>query len=167
MTVFVPFAILITWDNCPSSYAKDISQNFLSGSFTRCLSSWATPDILWVTALDSWTFWNCDVNEKRGIGFFLPLDIKLDLGTSMSTVVGCVVCTLGGSTGTSGRIMFGSEGDMWTLCWKLVEHFPSSSSMVLGCTEGRCLFMSGRTFWGTMEDFSLVSFVEGLLFAEN
>ena len=84
---------------------------------------------------------------------FLPLDIKLELGPSMSTLGGYTVCTLGGGTGISGRIIFGPEGDMWNLCWKLVEHYPSSSSMVLGFPEGRGLVIFGRTFWGTMEDF--------------
>ena len=125
MTLFVPFTPLIPWANCPSSFAKDIYQIFLSGTLTRCLYSLATPDIWWVTALASWIFWNCAVNEKCGMGVFLLLDLKLELGTSVSTLGGCAVCNLGGGTETSGRIMFGPEGDMWTLCWKLVENFPS------------------------------------------
>ena len=37
ITVFVTFKVLIPWDNCPSSFAKDLSQIFLSGNLTRCL----------------------------------------------------------------------------------------------------------------------------------
>ena len=85
----------------------------------------------------------------------------------MSILGGCAVCTLGGETGTSGRILFGPEGDIWTLCWKLVEYVPSSFSMILGCTEGRGLVISGRTFWGTMAYFSLFLVSEGLLFSAN
>ena len=146
MTVFVPFTILIPWANCPSSFAKDLSDIFLSGTLTRCLSYLATPDILWVTALASWIFWNCAVNAKCVMGVFLPLDIKLELNPSVSILGGYAVCTLCVGTGTSGRIMFGYEGYMCTLCLKLVDHIPSSSSMILGCTEGRGLVISGRTF---------------------
>ena len=52
MTLFVPFTFLIPWANCPSSFAKDISQIPLSRPLTRCLYSWSTPEILCVTALD-------------------------------------------------------------------------------------------------------------------
>ena len=107
-TVFVPFIFLIPWDNCTSSFAKYISKIFLSGPLAICLYSWATPDIWWVTALSSWLFWNCAVNAKFGMGVFFPLDIKLELGPSVSTLGGCVVSTPGGGTGTSGRIMFGT-----------------------------------------------------------
>ena len=153
ITVFVPFTILIPWANFPSSFAKDIYQIFLSGPLTRCLYSWATPYIWWVTALASWNFWNCDINAKLGIRFFLPLDLKLELGPFISTPGGCSGCTLGGGTGNSGVIMCGLEGDMCTLCWKLVELFPSSYSIILGCTEGIGLVVSGHTLWGTMADF--------------
>ena len=57
-------------------------------------------------------FWTCAVNAKSGMGFFLPLDLKLELGPSVYTLGGCAVCTLGGGTGTSGGIMLGPEGDM-------------------------------------------------------
>ena len=67
-------------------------------------------------ALASLTFWDCDVNVKLGMGFLLPLDIKLELGLSVSTLGGCSVCTLVGGTGTSAGIMIGPEGYMWTLC---------------------------------------------------
>ena len=144
---------MIPWDNCPSSFTKDISQIFWYSPLTRCLYSWATPDIWWVTALASWTFWDCAVNAKWGIGFFLPLDIKLELGTSVSALRGCVDCTLDGGTRTSGRIICWPKGDMWNLCWKLVEHFLSSSSMILVCYEGRGLVIFGRTLWGILEDF--------------
>ena len=110
MTVFVPFTILIPWANCPSSFAKDIYQIFLSGPLIRCLYSWATQDIWWVTTLASWVFWNCGVNAKIGMGAFLPLDINLELGPSVSTLGGCAVYTLGGGTGTSGGVMLGPEG---------------------------------------------------------
>ena len=56
---------------------------------------------------------------------------------------------------------------MWTLCWKRLDFFPSSSSMTLGCTEVRCLIRSRCTFWGTMADFSLVAVVKGLLFSSH
>ena len=153
ITVFIPFTVMIIWANCPSSFAKDLSQIFLSGPLTRCLYSWESPDILWLTALSSLTFWNCAVNEKLGIWFFLPLDLKLELGPSMSTLGGCACCSLGGGTGNSGRIMCGPEGKMWTLWWKLVELFPSSSSMILGCYEGIGLVIFGRNLWGIMADF--------------
>ena len=167
MTVFVPFTPPIPLANCPSSFEKDLYQIFLSGNLIRCLYSWATPEIWWVTALDLWVFWNCAVKAKSGMGVFLLLDIKLEPGPSVSTLGGCAVCTLGGGTGTSGGIMLGPEGHMWTLRWKLVESFPLSSSMILGCTEVRVLVLSGCTFWGTMADFSLFAVVEGLLFSSN
>ena len=153
MTLFVPFTILIPWADFPSSFAKDISQIFVSGPLNRCLYSWETPYIWWVTALASWIFLNYSVNENCGEGFLLPLDLNLELGTSVYTLGGCTFCTLGGGKGTSGRIMFGPIGDMWTLCWKLLENFPSSYSMILGCTEGRGLVIYGRTLWGTIEVF--------------
>ena len=77
ITAFVPFAVLVPWANCPSSFAKDLSQFFLSGPLTRCMYLWATPDIWWVTALASLTCRNCAANAKLGIGFFLPLYLKL------------------------------------------------------------------------------------------
>ena len=101
------------------------------------------------------------------MGVFLPLGLKLELGPLLSNLGGCAVCTLGDGTGTSGEIMLGTEGDMWTLWWKLVAPFPSSSSMKLGCTEGRSLVRSGYNFWGTMADFSLFTVVKGLLFSSH
>ena len=120
MTVFVPFTIMIPWVNCTSSFTKDISQIFLSGPLTRCLYSWETPDIWSVTALAPQTFCNFSVNTKCAMGFFLPLDLSLELVPSVSTLGGCTVCTLGGGTGTSGRIIFGPEGEISTLFWKSV-----------------------------------------------
>ena len=98
------------------------------------------------------------------MGFLLPLDIRLELGPTLSTLGGCEVCTLGGGTGTSGGVMLGIDGYMYTLCWKCVGSFPSSSSMTLVCTEGRGLLRSGCTVWGTMVYFSLFAVVDGLLF---
>ena len=104
---------------------------------------------------------------KNWNGIFLALDIKLELGPSVSTLGGYAVWNLGGGIGTSGWIMLRHEGDMWTLCWKLVESFPSSYYITLDCTEGRGLVLSGCTFWGAMADFSLFAFVEGLLFSSH
>ena len=101
------------------------------------------------------------------MGFFLPLHTQLELGPSVSTLRGCAVCTLGGLKETTGRMMSGPEGDMWTLCWKFVDNFPSSSSVILGFTEEMGLVIFGRTFWGTTADFLLVAVVEGLLFSSN
>ena len=114
ITLFFPFIFLIPWANCPSSFAKYISQIFLSITLTRCIYFWATPDIWWVTALASLTFWNFSTNAKLGIGFFLPLDIKLELGPSVSNLGGCSGCTLFGGTGTSGIMVCGPEGVMLT-----------------------------------------------------
>ena len=47
-------------------------------------------------------------------GIFLPLDLKLELGPSMSTLGGCAGYTLGGGTGKSGIMMCEPEGDMCT-----------------------------------------------------
>ena len=44
------------------------------------------------------------------MGVFLHLDLRLELGPSVSTLGVCAVCTLGGGTGTSGGIMIGPEG---------------------------------------------------------
>ena len=63
-----------------------------------------------VNALASWVFWNCAVNEKSGMEVFLPLDIKLELGPSVSTIGGCAVYTLAGETGMSVGIFIGPEG---------------------------------------------------------
>ena len=167
MNVFVNFTPLIPWANYPSSFVKDISQIFLSGTLIICLYSWSNPDIWWVTALASWVFWNCAVNAYFGKGFFLPLHLKLELGPPLFTLGGCAVCTLGGGTGNSAGILLGPEVDMWNLWWKLIEAFPSSSSMTLGCTEGRGLVRYGCIFWGTMADFSLFAVVEGLLFSSH
>ena len=51
MMVFLPFTVLIPWDNCPSSFANDCSQNFLFWPLTTYLYSWATPDMGWVSKL--------------------------------------------------------------------------------------------------------------------
>ena len=112
MTAFVPFTPLIPWTNCPSSFSKDIYQNFLSGHLIICLYSWDTPEIWWVTALDSCFFWNFSVNAKSGLGVLLHLDINLELGPSVSTLGGCAFCTLGGGIRTSGGIMLVPEGEM-------------------------------------------------------
>ena len=98
---------------------------------------------------------------KNWNGIFLALDIKLELGPSVSTLGGYAVWNLGGGIGTSGWIMLRHEGDMWTLCWKLVESFPSSYYITLDCTEGRGLVLSGCTFWGAMADFFTVCFCGG------
>ena len=115
ITLFVTFTVLIPWANYPSSFAKDRSQTFLSGTLTRRLYSWTTPDILWVTALASLTCSNCADNANFGTGLFLHLDLKLELGPLVFTLGGCIGCTLGGDTGTSGIMMCGTEGYMWTL----------------------------------------------------
>ena len=57
-------------------------------------------------------FWNCAVNVKSGMGVFLLLDLRLELGPSVSTLRGCAVCNLGGGTETSGGIILGPEGEM-------------------------------------------------------
>ena len=153
ITVFVPFTVLITWANWPSSFTKDRSQHFLSWPWIRCLYSWATPYIWRVSALDYLTCRNCAANAKFGIVFLLQLDINLVIGPPVSTLGGCAGRTLGGGTGTSERMMCVPEGDMWTLRWKSVELFPSSSCMMLGRSEGICLACVGRTLWGIGEDF--------------
>ena len=110
ITVFVPLTVTIPWAISPSSFAKDRSQIFLSGPLTRCLHSWATTDILWVTVLSSITCRNFAANAKFGTGIFLKLDLKLELFPHVSTLGGCNVRNLGGGTGTSGRMMCGTEG---------------------------------------------------------
>ena len=87
------------------------------------------------------------------MGFFLPLDVKLEIGPPLSNLGGWAICTLGGGTGTSGGIMIGPEGGMWTLCWKLVKPFTSPSAMTLGCTEGIYLVHPGCSFWFIMAAF--------------
>ena len=73
------------------------------------------------------------------MGFFLPLDFKLELGPSLSTLGGCAFYTLVGGTGTLGRIFL----ELKETCGRCAENLwstsPSSSSMILGCTEGRGL----------------------------
>ena len=49
------------------------------------------------------------------MGVSLPLDLKLELDPSVSTLGDFAVCTLGGGTGTLGKKMLGTEGYMWTL----------------------------------------------------
>ena len=110
ITVLVPYTVLVPWADSPSSFAKDRSQIFLSGPLTRCLHSWATTDIWWVTVLSSLTCRNCAANAKFGTGIFLKLDLKLELFPRVSTLGGCNVRNLGGGTGTSGRMMCGTEG---------------------------------------------------------
>ena len=115
ITVFVHFTVLISWADFPCSFTKDRYQNFLSGSLTICIYYWTTPDILWVTTLASLTCSNCADNANFGTGLFLHLDLKLELGPLVFTLGGCIGCTLGGDTGTSGIMMCGTEGYMWTL----------------------------------------------------
>ena len=50
--------------------------------------------------------------SKSGMGVFLPLDLKLELGPPLSTLGGCAVFNLGGGIGNSGVIMLGPEVDM-------------------------------------------------------
>ena len=114
-TVFVPFTVLIPRDNFPSSFAKDRSQNLLYGTLTRCLYSWATLYIWWVTALASLSCRNCAGNEEFETVFLLQIYCKLKLGPPMSTLGGCRGRTLFGGTGMSGIIMCGPEGYMCTL----------------------------------------------------
>ena len=151
ITVFVPFTVLIPWDNCPSSFAKYRSQIFLSGPSTRCLFFWAI-HIWWVTALDSLPCRNCDSNEFFLTRLLLKLYLKLELGPPVSTLGGCAGRTLGGGLGTSGIIMCGTEGDMWTLRWIYVGLCPSSSSMMLGRSEGIYLASVGCTLWGILSN---------------
>ena len=61
--VFVPFVVLIPWDKCLSSFENECSQFFLSGPLTRCLYSWATPDMGWVNVLASITCRVFSANE--------------------------------------------------------------------------------------------------------
>ena len=89
---------------------------------------------------------------KVGNRIFVPLDIKLELRPYMSTLRGCAGCTLGDGTGTYGIIMYEPEGGIWTFCWQLVVLFPSSSSIILRCSEGKGLVIVGLTFWGIMAD---------------
>ena len=58
---------------------------------------------------------NCASNAKFGTGFFLQLNIKLELSPPVSTLGGFAGLTLGGGTGKYGRTMSGPEGDMWKL----------------------------------------------------
>ena len=116
MKVFPPLNSLMPRNNCPNLFAKDIYQIFISGTFIRRLYYWATPEILWVTEFSLRVFWHCAVNAYRGWGFLLPLDLKLELGLPLSTLGGCAVFTLGDGIGTSGGIMCGPDGDLWTLC---------------------------------------------------
>ena len=148
MTVFFPFTPRIPWANCPNSFAKDLSQIFLSGPFIRCLYSCATPEIWWVTEFYSRGVWPCAVNAYHGLWFLLPLDLKLELGPPISTLGGCTVFTLGDGIGTSGGIMCGPDGDLWTLCWKFVGLKPSSSSMTLSCGGGIYLVRPGCSVLG-------------------
>ena len=115
MTVFVPLTSLMTWDSCPNSLAKYLSQILLSGPLIRCLYSWATPEILWVTEFASQGVWPYAVNAYRGLIMLFPLDLKLELGPPISTLVGCAVFNLGDGIGTSGGIVCGPDGDLWTL----------------------------------------------------
>ena len=99
MTVFVPLTSLMPWASCPKSLAKDISQILLYGTLIRCLYSWATPEILWVTEFASHGVWPCAVNAYRGWTILFPLDLKLELGPPMSTLGGYEVFTLGDGIG--------------------------------------------------------------------
>ena len=153
INVFVTFTFMIPWTNCPSSFANECYHLFLFGTLTICLYSWATPDILCVTVLNSLTFSHCAANANFGTVFFLKLDIKLELGPPVSTLGGCTGLTLGVVTGTYGIIMCGTEGGMWTFRWKYVGLFPSSSSMMLVRSAGICLAHFGRILWGVGADF--------------
>ena len=62
--------------------------------------------------LASITCRNCAANEKFGTGFFLQLDLKLELFPPVSILGGCAGRTLGGGTGMSERMICGPEGDM-------------------------------------------------------
>ena len=148
MTVFFSLTSLMPWDNCLKSFAKYLSQILLSEPLIRCLYSWATPEIWWVTEFVLRFFWHCDVNVYRGRGFLLPLDLKLKLVPPLSTLVGCAVFTLGDGIRTSGRIMCGPDGDLWTLWWNIFGSFTSSSSMTLGCSEGIYFVCPGCSVWG-------------------
>ena len=143
MTVFVSLTTLMPWDSCLNLFAKDLYQIFLSGPLIRWLYSWATPEIWWVTEFASRVFWHCAVNAYRGRGFLLSLDLKLELGPPISNLGGCAVFTLGYGIGTSGEIMCGPDGDLWTLCWNVIGLIPSSSSMRLGCGGGIYLVRPG------------------------
>ena len=88
----------------------------MSVPLTICLFSWSTTDILWVTALAYLICSDCAANAKFGTGIFLQLNIKLELGPTLSTVVGCTGRNLGGDTGTYRRMMCGTEWDMWKFC---------------------------------------------------
>ena len=127
---------LMPWARCPNLSANDLSQNFLFGPLIRCLYYWATPEIWWVNGFSLQGVWHCAVNAYRGLGFLLPLDVKLELGPPISTLGGCAVFTLGDGIGTSGVIMCGPDGDMWTLCWNIIGINSSSSLMTLGCGGG-------------------------------
>ena len=148
MTVFVPLNSLMPWASWPNSFAKDLYQNFPSGPLIRCLYSWSTPEIWWVTEYALRGVWPCYVNAYCGLGFLLPLDLKLELGPPMSTLGGCSVFTLGDGLGNSGEIVCGPDGDLWILCWKFVGLTPSSSSMTLGCGGGKYLVRPGCSVLG-------------------
>ena len=152
ITVFVPFTVLIPWANYTSSFAKNLSQIFLFGPLTRYIYSWETPDIWWLIALASLTCRNCAANAKFGTVFFLQLNIKLELGPHVSTLGCCSGRTFCSGTGTSGRIVYGPEGYMWTLRWQYVGLFPSSSSMRLGHSEGIGLASVGQIVWDIVVD---------------
>ena len=148
ITLFVTFTVLIPWASCPSSFTNDRSQIFLSGTLAKCIYSWATSNILWLTVLASLICSNCADNAKFGTGFFLHLGLKLELGPTVFILGGFIGRTLGGDTGTSGIMMCGTEGGMWTLLWRYVGMFPSSSSMILGRSEGICWAHVERTWQG-------------------
>ena len=120
------------WFSCPNSFAKYLSQIFLFGPLTKCLYSWATPEILWVTKFASLGFGNCAVNAYRGQGVLLPLDLKLEMGPPVYTLGGCALFTLGDGIRTSGGIICVPDGYLCTLCWKFAGSFPSSYPMTLG-----------------------------------
>ena len=121
------------WASCTNSLAKNLYQILLSGPLIRCLYSWATPEIWWVTEFALQGVWPCAVNEYLGFIFLFPLDLKLALGPPMSTLGGCAVFTLGDGIGTSGGIVCGPDGDLWNLCWQFSGLTTSSSSITLGC----------------------------------
>ena len=58
--------------------------------------------------LASITCRNCAANAKFGTGFFLQLDLKLDLVPPVFTLGACAGLNGGGGTGMSGRMICGT-----------------------------------------------------------
>ena len=136
------------WANFHSSFAKDRSQFFLSGPLTRCLYLWETLVIWWVNVLVYITCRNFSANQNFGTGFFLQLDLKLELVPPVSTLGGFSGRTLGGGTGNYRIMVCVPEGVMCTLSLKSVGMLQSSSFIMLGRSKGICFAHVGSTFWG-------------------